>query len=277
MLRYQFSYTQGVVSYYITAATFLWYYINGINTHFVLTSSGNYISVLLIIFASLYYIALHNSGRRMKIWDIIPAILNFFLSIWARGRGGITATFAMLILISFIFVSGLEKKKARRILWIAFIVTISLVILALTDFSLFNWFFSLGKWGYKGIENDARTIIWGSYFDKMRENVLYFVLGPPLRDIPIIAGYGGNCHNSFLQLHAYNGIIMIILFMVLLIHSALYYIRGKQWIMISILITFCVRAFTDKFVFGQYGMPIMMYLVLNPYISRRIKTLYVKK
>ena len=268
MLRYHFTYIQGALAYYIIAATFLWFYRNGINTHYVLTSSGNYISVLLIISASLYYIALHNSGRRMKIWDVFPALLNFFLSVWARGRGGISATFVMLILIGLVFLNGMERKMARRIILSISVVVIALVIVSHTNFSVVNWFFSLGKWGYKGIENAARFVIWRSYYDKMGESLTYFVFGAPLRDIPIIAGYGGNCHNSFLQLHAYNGIFMILLLMILLILSAVHYIRRRQWIMLSVLLVFCIRAFTDKFVFGQYGMPVMMYLVLYPYTAR---------
>ena len=268
MLAYRSSYIQGVASFYITFFTFLFFYRRGINTHFILSSSGNYISVLLIISASLYYISLQQSGRKIFAWDVIPAILSFALSVWAKGRGGILSTGILVVLMTFQLMYQMTNKKAKNILklFIAFFSIVTFILIS--DFSVINWFFSLGKWSYRGVDNSDRIYIWNSYFAKVVESIFYILFGAPLDQINVISRFGGNCHNSFIQLHAYNGLITFITFSYYLGKCFIFYIRTKQWIIASVVLVFCLRAFSDKFIFGQYGMPLMLFFIMNPYYGK---------
>ena len=259
------TYFQGTISFYIMYLTFLSMYLRGANTHSLLTSSGNYISVLLIIAVSLYYISLEQSERQMMIWDVAPAFLCFFLAVWAKGRGGILSTGLLVVLMMIQLMLQIQSKNRKRIL-VFFILLFSIgVVMLLPDFSITKWFFSLGKWAYRGTDNSARAQIWSSYLEKMSENLIYILFGAPLDQISVISRLGGNCHNSFLQLHAYNGLLMIMVFLLYLVRSLVFYIKSKNWICISMLLVFCIRALTDKFIFGQYGMPLMLYFILRPY------------
>ena len=268
MLQYPCTYFQGMIAFYGTAAVFLTYYYNGANTSTILSSSGNYISVLLIISLSLYYIALQNSGRIIKAWDIIPSLLFVFLAVWSKGRGGILCAILLVVLVVFLWIYYIPNKSIKKA--VVFVLVIGLLLFFfLTNFSISDWFFSLGKWSSKGADNSSRIQIWGSYISKVCENITYLFLGAPLAEIPIIASFNGNCHNSFIQLHALNGLLMIVIFITLLINAFIYYFKKKKWIIASIFFIFCIRASTDKFLFGQYGMPIILFFTLYPFFEEK--------
>ena len=246
---------------------FLAAYFRGSYAFTVLTSSGNYVSVILILASAYYYFCVQNSDHGFNIKDILPALLSFMLAIWARGRGGILASALLLLLILFYYIRNYAKKNTRRFSVVIFSIIIVVTVLLLQNINLLNTFMSLGKWQYRGLDNAARELIWGSYFNNLKENPLYVIFGAPLNDIHIIYSYGNNTHNSFLQLHATNGLITFILFCILLIRSFIFYLKNNKELNVIAIIAIVVRGMTDKFIFGQYGMPIMLYLVLWPYIE----------
>lgn len=270
MFAYPMTYTQGFITFYSSIAIFIVGYISGAHTHTFLTSSGNYISVLIILAAALYYITVYASGHEFSLIDILPSLLCFFISIWAKGRGGILCCSILLILTLLYYIIKNAYKSSRRMLLISIISIIVIIIIAFNEINIIDSYLSLGKWSSRGFDMSSRGIIWGSYINKVKESILYFLLGAPTDQIQIIQAFNNNPHNSFIQLHATNGIIPFLLFIFLLCRAVIYYFKEKNALLLIALIVVTTRGITDKFIFGQYGMPIIMYLVLYPYFEESI-------
>lgn len=270
MLLHPMDLKKGTVFFYISIVTFVYAYFTGTQASSVLTSSGNYVSVLMILSAAVYYISFYNSKKDLKLVHLLPALLCFLFSVWAKGRGGILACAVLFVLLLLYYlICYAQSGGSKRIVFLAVVVIIAVTYLYIKNINLIDAFFSLGKWSYRGVDNTAREIIWGAYFEKMKESFLYILNGAPLDQIPIIHSLNNNTHNSFIQLHANNGLIPFILFTIFMIRSFFYYIKNKEFLLAIVLFAVFIRGMSDKFIFGQYGMPIMMYLVLFPYIEQR--------
>ena len=263
MLFRRWSFRAGAVGCYVSLLAIAFAFMTRTRTH-IFSSSNNYVSIMLLLSAAFYYIPLEEEYHRTRLIDLVPAGICFLVSVWASGRGGILAAGILLGLMMVCYLRSVTGKNPRRIVALCLLVLAALVFLLVSNTSVSRWFFSLGKWQRKGANTDDRMEIWGSYLSEAFGSLSYFLFGAPLRDIPVVHLVGDNCHNSFLQLHAFNGIGMFLLYMVMLVWSFGYYIRRKQYIIVSILATLVIRAMTDKFVFGQYGMPVMLFFVLWP-------------
>lgn len=271
MLIKPWTYREGVIVFYLTALIMA-YAMNASAVRRILVSSTNYISILMILSAAFYYIALEKDERVLKLIDILPALICFLISVWARGRGGILSTAVLLVLMLFLYIRKVSNKYARNSITIILFLFLIGVILLIRNVNLLDAFMSLGKWGTRGTDNSERMLIWSSYFAKMGESIRHVLLGPPLREIPIINLFRENCHNSFLQLHAYNGLLMFAIFVVVLARAFMYYWKRHKYLMIIMLSVLILRGMTDKFIFGQYGMPIMLFLALFPLVDRQQMT-----
>lgn len=269
MFAYPMDYINATIFFYISIAVFIVAYFTGIQASTLLTSSGNYVSVLIILAAAIYYISLNNSGKAFRLIHVMPSFICLLLAVWAGGRGGIlSCTVLFVLLIGYYLANYVRAGGARRYVFVLIVSSVVVIYLCLYSINFIDIFMSLGKWSSRGIDNTARELIWNSYFEKMDENLLYILNGAPLNDIAILQIYDNNTHNSFIQLHANNGLIMFVLFAFLMIKAFLYQIKNKQFLLLIILITVVIRGMTDKFIFGQYGMPIIMLLVLEPYLDR---------
>ena len=273
MLLYPSTFFQGMTCFYLTAAFFLLCYATGRNTLLILESSRNYISVLLILSCAFYYCTLEDSNRVMGMIDLLPAMICFFLSIWAYGRGGILSCAVLLMLVGLCWLVNYSDGDNRKKALVMGLILIMACAIILTNINIIDSFMSLGKWGQKGASGSDRFNIWGAYFSEAGESFLYTLFGAPLEQIPIIYGFGGNTHNSFVQLHAFNGLIAFVLFIIASTAAFFREIKNKQYLHATFLTVMLLRGMTDKFVFGQYGMPVMLYLILYPYF----KSTMVKK
>lgn len=261
--------TKGTVFFYVSIATFIFAYFTGTQAYSVLTSSGNYVSVLLILSAALYYIALSNSKKELKLIHLLPSVLCFLLSVWAKGRGGILACAVLMMLLIFLYLFNYARSGgSKRIIFVAIVIIGVIGYLFVRNINIIDAFFSLGKWSYRGFDNTSRELIWGAYYEKVTGSFLYVFGGAPLDQISIIHSLNNNTHNSFIQLHANNGLIPFLLFAIMMIRSLAYYIKNNKFILGIVLLTIFIRGMSDKFIFGQYGMPIMLYLVLFPYVEQ---------
>lgn len=277
MLVYPWTHRQAMVLFLVTCVIFCIKMYMGIDTRSILTSSANYISILLLLSVSFYYIALDVEERQLRIVDLLPAIFCFGLSVWAQGRGGILSTGILLILVSLIYMRNVTSKNLKRVVILAIMLLSLILLLIVLNINVFNQFMDLGKWETRGMDNSAREVIWKSYFMKMKESLKYILLGAPLDEIFIIDSYDGNCHNSFIQLHAYNGVGILIGFVYLLFNVCYKYIKNRKYLFVAMVFVICIRGMTDKFIFGQYGMPIVLYLVLFPIFypsCRKIKNIH---
>ena len=264
----------GAFVFYATTALIL-YSMSVSSSTRILTSSANFVSVVMLLSCSFYYIALGRENRKLRLLDLLPAGLCLFISVWARGRGGILSATVLLVLLLFLYLKTITDKNAKKTVILLSVLLFAAVFMYAKNISLIDAFLGLGKWEERGTDNSARLNIWGSYLSKTKESIVYFLFGAPLRDIPLIESYSGNTHNSFLQLHAYTGIVTFAFVIFLSFRALLYYLKTKNTIIAIMMGTILLRSLTDKFVFGQYGMPIMLFFILYPFAdscTRKDKT-----
>lgn len=233
----------------------------------VFSSSRNYNSVILILFACIYYTVYENNNKKIRLW---PAILIFLLSVWSMGRGGILSTLVLVLGILFLrFRTWINKSKYSKIIYsllglFVFILVLALLVKegAVTSI-LDNTIFKLGKFSYaeKNFGDSARSILWGEYFSKALDNILYTVMGAPLDQCAYVHSFENNTHNSFIQLHAYNGFISFAIIVILVIRAEIYFWTKSLNVHFLMLNVLLLRAMTDKFIFFQYGFPFLMYFL----------------
>ena len=268
LFAFPIKFYQGVISFYVTVVIFVYFFNSGALTKELLTSSGNYISVLLILSVCIYYIGLHNSRKRIGVIDIIPSIACFLLSIWAKGRGGVISTGFLLVLVILAIVKQNRKEGTKFYKVFRIAIAFTILILLYKSINLVDEFLSIGKFEEQGFDT-PRPFMWASYLSKMIESPIYVFMGAPLNEIPVIHMFENNTHNSFLQLHALNGLVMFVFFFYYLFRAIYIYIRNDNMALLVITLTLVMRGMTDKFIFGQYGMPIMMFLALYPFVFLR--------
>ena len=260
------SYFQGWICFYLIAFFFIIAIILGIpNYSIFVNSSENYISVHLILGISVYYLGLFHSGRKLMLFDLFPPLLCFFLSIWGNGRGGILSSTLLFIFIVFSFIHQ-HRDKGVALFVIRFFVVASVLILVLKWDAIMSSFLGLGNMD-KGMES-AREFIWLAYFEEIQNSTWYLLNGVPLENIPIISDYNNNTHNSFIQFHANNGLLVFVIFLFLYLRSSIYYIRNNV-LFFAVAFTILFRGMTDKFIFGEYGMPLFVFLSFYPMVLKR--------
>lgn len=264
MLAFPINYFQGTIVFYITAYTYANLLFSGDFIRDLMVSSENYISVMLILSACLYYIGLYNSKRNMLLFDVIPPIVCFILSILANGRGGIISSALFFFLLLGVYIKNLKRSNLILYKFSILIMSFLFIFVLWKGLNIIDAFLSLGKLRSDGL-NTSRFYMWSSYFSKVTDSIIYFFNGAPLNDIPSIHQFENNTHNSFLQLHAFNGLFMFFAFFFLLYRSLHSYINNGNYVLFIISVIVIVRGMTDKFIFGQYGMPIMMCIVFLPF------------
>lgn len=272
MFSYPMTYVHGTVIFYGTALVFAYSAVRGIAATSVLTSTRNFISVFLLLAAGFYYVGVSNTQKKLTIRNLIPSVVCFVLCVWAMGRGGILSGLLLLLMITIYYVFNRVEKNAFRYCIVGLLILASLGFLVFSGINLMDLFFSLGKWNSRGADASDRLILWTAYFDKMKENPLFLLLGAPMDQIPAIHVFDNNCHNCFVQLHAYNGVIMLCTFLFLYVRACLFCLRTKNITILSVLLVLFVRGMTDKFMFGQYGMILIVNLVFIPYLQEPLRT-----
>ncbi len=265
MLLYKPTRLQAWASYWIVAVIFLSYYLRGYHPSRVLSSSSNYISVILILFIVLYYQALE--GCDVTLLRLAPAVTCFLFSVWGRGRGGILSSAILLVGLLLIRITT-ASKRGRRLLFVAILLIIAataVIIAGTYSLSRFSWL--LGSYQTEGLLDVSRAGMWKEYIQTTFDSAYNVVFGTSFSQMPLISRFSSNPHNSFIYLHLTHGILPTVILLVLLVRSLVTYMKKKEYMSALALFVLCVRAFTDKFIFMQYGMPVMMYLILAPWVG----------
>lgn len=265
MLLHRWSEKLGAIAFYIMFFLLL-YRILGPDLRVLSISSNNYISVLILLADAFYYIPFEWNGRSLGLKELLPASLSFVIAVIAAGRGGILST--GILLSGLVLMRIFQITASKRMHFFAIVaIVFSLIIIQTVDESFFSHFSHFGKFATEGANSSIRVQMWREYFFAITSSIKYLVFGYPLREIFIIARYNGNPHNSFIFLHAIGGIFSFLLFIMFFVRSVLKHIKNKHFIMLLLLIVLVTRGMTDKFIFGQYGMPVFVFLLLYPFCN----------
>ena len=164
-----------------------------------------------------------------------------------------------------------KKKIAVGLLASSVLIVSALVTINTDIIGRFSWIF--GSFTTEGFTDTARGALWTEYIQVTFSSMKNLVFGTALSDLYLIPLYNSNPHNSFIYLHMTAGIGPIIILFILLLKSIRYYLRNKKYTTLLCLVVFCLRAFTDKFVFLQYGTPVFVYLAFMPCMYK-VKSIY---
>ncbi|MGO1468958.1 MAG: hypothetical protein ACTHW2_02925 [Tissierella sp.] len=258
----------------------LYYFINMIfkipPDDLFLHQSRNYISIYVIQFLTLLYIAYQDNYKKVGIF---PALICFILSVWGLGRGGILISLILLIgmisLYLFEYIKG--KKKSKRILTkkniIIFIMVAIIVSILIVATGVFELIF--GRFYDMGLES-ARTIIWGDYLQKTFSSFSNLLFGFNLEYNRLFTRYDFNLHNSFLSMHAHYGLIFFLLNIFLLSKTFIFYFKTKEYQMLILMIAFFLRAGTDYMFSVHLGDIFLIYFALYSFTIKSNK-LFKKK
>ena len=264
MLMFPWSEKQGAAAFYIAFALMLLRMFQHTETVLQI-GSDNYVSILLILMAALYYLPYEWNGKKLGLVSLIPAFLTFFLSVLAAGRGGILTSAIMLAGVLGIYVLSAIPNRQGRVLAVIAMAAVGAVAV-LVGLKVMS---GLGDFKSDGFSNAIRFTMWKQYIHSALSSPKYLLFGYPLNRIAVIARFNGNPHNSFVLLHAIGGILPFVLFFIYFVKAGFYYLKNKNYIALLMLLVVFVRGMTDKFIFGQYGMPVLIFLVMYPYYSRK--------
>lgn len=226
--------------------------------------SNNQVSVALIIPVVVYYVMadIYEESPRL-----MPALTAWIIALLARGRSGIAA-FTILFFVVYIYknkksVTGENKYKViltlleRMVLIFGGVFALYYLYVRFSDELLLKFY-------ERGVDNSARAVIWGEYFETAFTSWKYFLLGVPKRLLKIGTLYAGNTHNSFISIHANNGIVLLLFMLGLMLNGIRLAVKNRRFLYLICLLVFSFRSFFDNAFWGTWGTTSFMYMILLP-------------
>jgi len=228
-------------------------------------SSRNYVSIKLLFTSTLITLIAYRQCNKVIIW---PAIFTLIMSIMAVGRGGILCSSLNFLALLYIrYIRNLNNKFKFLILFLM-IVPVILYWSAIEDF--YDASDQLARVREMGFEDTAREDIWEEYFSNI--DLATFFTGYDFTTNRWIHGYEDNPHNSFILLHAYLGIFILVP-IYLLLYSFYSHLKRKQYIYILPLIVLIIRSFTDVIFLNYYDFIIIIF-VYHSFMENKIAYLH---
>ena len=221
-------------------------------------SSRNVYSAIFLASAVGYTISRKYRGLRPSLFLLaVFFLVNFPL----YGRSGIFFSFLL-----FFIVFSLDFPRTFLLFVVAIILSFSAIGL-LSDFDFINIVLESTNFS-RGIES-ARFAMLEEYMSNLSGYSL--LLGGDFTCLPLINEYGGNPHNAYLRLHAYWGVGLIAVFM-LIFASLVYAVIDKQLLFASMSVLILARAFFDIVYFVNIidflFIPIIFYALFRPFFIR---------
>lgn len=218
--------------------------------------SVNYVSIILIMYASLISLIAY---RQEKKYIITPIFLSFLLSLLAMGRAGILCSFILLLnAIIYKFKHSSIKKPIFSVFILLFIITV-IVLYNLEEISsMIEKLSLLERFTEKGVKSPSRGIMIDEYLTNI--NLETLLLGYNFKENDWFIHYGLNPHNSYIKLHSQLGWLFFVIIYILFI--SLLKLFKKSIYVFVMLTVMLLRGWTDVFVFlGFYDFIIVYYIL----------------
>ena len=229
----------------------------GLHVNIYLRSSNNYVSCNLLLPVTVYYSLLEWRGERIPK---LPALIVFILSVLAMGRGGVFSS--GILLAGVLFRSFKDFRPIHR----AFLVT-GMVIGTVVMIRMSSSLEIASRFNRNGMSDNGRFPIWMEYLHSVFKNDIYFWLGAKFKGLPLVTYHENNLHNSFLNIHAFNGALMLILLFCLSLYTVYYAIRRKRLIFLTCMASLFFRGLTDRLLWGATGTPFMLFFLMMPHFD----------
>ncbi|MBQ3690757.1 MAG: hypothetical protein II937_12995 [Bacteroidales bacterium] len=274
LLRYGISVQLATILVYLVGGVFAVYMIIGVPVQSVIYGgSENNISSICILSLILYYLAYHHKRLKhfsyfksdRKISDTLsyfPILFIGLIVVWSTSRTGLLSVF--FLALGIYWVNKKTISVANIIILCSIFVLLFVVFFVYDTFSFTNNIKE--KYEKFGMQS-SRIEIWSEYLSGLFLNVRNFVLGVNYEsgDFPLLVHYKGNIHNSFLILHSKYGLIPFLLFIFLLLRTAIVsFKKGDRLIFITLVAVF-IRMSLDWIAFpGAFDILIFYYVFKNP-------------
>ncbi|WP_323019466.1 hypothetical protein [Pararhodobacter sp.] len=187
--------------------------VSGVDPEEVFSISRNYISTLMVLSVSLYYIS---CGRnRLQPRSVVP-ISMALVCLWGIGRSGIISS--IIVLAGTVFLS----KAGNRIKFAMAAVVVAISILMIPQAQNLVETLSTGIERFERLSDsgpDARELVISEYIGQVTERIGYLLFAPPAEGVQAIVALDGNPHNAYISLHLSFGLLGILLFLSLAIYS----------------------------------------------------------
>lgn len=221
-------------------------------------SSTNYVSVFLMYPAVMYFTLMEKKKKRIPV---ILVILLWALSLFARGRGGIIA--ATVLFVGLLFVDYLRSRNNKKIIILlvgAMAVMIAAInidkIIGMINASAFSEYFR-----DRGMKSNSRMGIMRDYISHAISGRKYFLFGADISTSVVGIDYGGNPHNTYISIHMYNGLLMLLVILGILAKKVVISVKTHQYVYTVCVFSMLVRAFTDSIFWPAYGTVALFFLL----------------
>jgi len=241
---------------------------HGLGAKIYFSSSNNYVSVMLLFPAVVYYSIIE---RQKKKISVIPAMVIFILSVLAQGRGGILASGILLIAVYLsagFNMLGTNRRACLALCLTSMILFMFIIFSAVFLFNIFDEILIFSRFNQLGMSDHGRFAIWDQYINSVKNNLLYLGLGAKLTELPAVVRQEGNLHNSFFNIHAFNGIVMFIFFIGYSLNAIRYGIKRRRWLFVMCMFTLYLRGATDQVFWGTLGTPFVLFFILAPQFEK---------
>lgn len=262
-----------VTSLLINAFLLFKIYESGFNSvTFFYGMSYNYISVYSLLPIIMYYFFVEKYNEKISLY---PAVIGVIVCVLGYGRGGILTSFLILFGVEtrIILFDG-RKVTLRKIIMMEIVLFSALLFALFYDkFANVIFFEKLLKYG---LDSRGRSELWGGYIREALKNWESFIFGTNATSVPELSDFNGNVHNSILNVHLYNGIIVFVWYVVSIIATLRRALLDHKMIYFTIFCALLFRSFTDNFVWCSFGMVLMLVLFFeskengaSPTLNRR--------
>ena len=227
--------------------------------------SNNFISLIIIMPTVIYYAVSEAYGDKISY---IPAFCVWVICLLAKGRSGIGAATILFALI-FVYVETRRERSGYKrpavLILKALYRLLILLFLAAAVYLVFSRFSAVitKKFTKSGTDNTERAIIWKDYFTNMIGQIRYVLFGTSKEGLILENLYEGNAHNSFINIHMYNGLLVIIV-VLYLIRAVIFALRKKRWVFLICMAAYCFRGSFDNVFWCTKGTTMLMYFMFFP-------------
>lgn len=239
-------------------------FVRGVPFDEVTVNNYNYISYHLMLYSIPFFWYCCNND---KLVNIIVPLTTFVMAALATGRGGILCTGVVLLYSLYLIFRG----KWRDV-WIQKIVIgICLLGIVIAGISEYADYIDLAtsRFTEYGMESSGRSKGWALYLQSCL-NPFYLISGAPVDAIPYLKNHLlGSLHNSYLTLHAREGIFGLVV-IVMMVKGLLKIYKLKYYHLFILLGCLMQKGFTDADVGGNMvGGDLYVYLLIMFYLEEK--------
>lgn len=231
----------------------------GINPENIFTVSRNFISVLMLMTLSCYFILCDKLKVAPSLTVTLFCQLPFLYGI---GRAGIISGTILLVIATLASENKLKTYLTSLLILIPLLTTLltysTEIETLLTGIERFE---RLGGGGQRSFINEE-------YIALALTNPVYIFFGAPLSAVQAIIDVDGNPHNSFIRLHTSFGLVGLILTITMLTAATIILARQNRPITALILILTLFRSAVDSTAFYGPLDFVIIYCLLEAFTPR---------